>query len=130
VDEDRQEKQRNIWVLETQTKGTGANMVPLERTLKRSDAVPGFGFRKPRPRDPEQPAPREPYRFKITDVMTRRVLAEGLDARAAIEALDDVRSIVDVIVYVWEPEPERWRMLTFGETKTLLDYRDQLTQAG
>jgi hypothetical protein len=130
VAEDRQEKQRNIWVLETQTKGTGANMVPLERTLKRSDAVPGFGFRKPQPRDPEQPAPREPYRFKITDVMTRRVLAEGLDARAAIEALDEVRSIVDVIVYVWEPEPERWRMLTFGETKTLLDYRDQLTQAG
>jgi len=50
VAEDDQDRQRNVWVLETETKGTGANVVPLERTRKRSDAVPGFGFRKPAPR--------------------------------------------------------------------------------
>jgi hypothetical protein len=109
--EKEREKDDGVWVLETQTKGTGANMVPLERTLKRSDAVPGFGFRKPAPREPEAPAPREPYRFKVTDVMTRAVLAEDVDARAALELLDGIRSIVDVIVYVWEPHNERWRIL-------------------
>jgi hypothetical protein len=123
VAEDDQDRQRNVWVLETETKGTGANVVPLERTRKRSDAVPGFGFRKPAPREPEAPAPREPYRFKLTDVMTRAVLAEDVDARAAVELLEGVRSIVDVIVYVWEPQPERWRMLSFGETQTLWDRR-------
>ena len=40
-------------MLETQTKGTGANMVPLERTRKRAEAVPGFNIRKPAPREPE-----------------------------------------------------------------------------
>jgi hypothetical protein len=123
VAEDDQDKQRNVWVLDTETKGTGANMVPLERTRKRSDAVPGFGFRKPAPRAPEAPPPREPYRFKVTDVMTRAVLAEDIDARAAVELLDGVRSIVDVIVYVWEPQAERWRMLSFGETQALWDRR-------
>jgi len=127
VPKDEQERDRNVWVLETQTKGTGANMVPLERTQKRSDAVPGFGFRKPAPRAPEQPAPRAPYRFKIADVMTCAVMAEDVDARGAVEALEDARSIVDVIAYVWEPEAERWRMLTFAETRALWDRRREPT---
>lgn len=117
------EKDGEVWVLETQTKGTGANVVPLGRTRKRSDAVPGFGFRKPAPRAPQQPAPRAPYRFKVTDVMTRQVLGEDIDARAAVELLAGVRSIVDVIVHVWEPEAERWRMLSFGETQALWERR-------
>ena len=121
--EKKREEDGEVWVLETQTKGTGANVVPLERTRKRSDAVPGFGFRKPAPRAPEAPAPREPYRFKVTDVMTREVLGEDVDARATVELLDGVRSIVDVIVYVWEPEAERWRMLSFGETQALWERR-------
>jgi hypothetical protein len=114
-----------VWVLETQTKGTGANVVPLEKVLKGPSApVPGFGFRKPPPREPEPPELREPYRFKLTDVMTREVLAEDVDAREAVTALEDVRSIVDVVVHVWEPTTQRWRMLTFGETRTLWDRRD------
>jgi hypothetical protein len=117
--EKERESDDRVWVLETQTKGTGANMVPLERTRKRPDAVPGFGFRKPARREPEAPAPRAPYRFKVTDVMTREVLGEDLDARATVALLEAVRSIVDVIVYVWEPEAERWRMLSFGETQAL-----------
>jgi hypothetical protein len=119
-------KQDNVWVLDTQTKGTGANMVPLERTRKRAEAVPGFNIRKPEPREPEAPAPREPYRFRVADVLTRRVLADDVDAREAVAALAEVRSIVDVIVYVWEPESERWRMLSFGETQALLEARNEL----
>ena len=55
--------------------------------------------------------------------MTREVLAEGVDARAAVDALEHIRSVVDVVVHVWEPDTERWRLLTFGETMALWDYR-------
>jgi hypothetical protein len=117
-----------VWVLETQTKGTGANMVPLERTHRKSgsDTVPGFFFPDPKPRAPEAPGPRKPREFKVVDLMTRQVLVEGVDARAVVGALEDVRSIVDVSVSVWEPDAERWRLLTFGETQTLWGYRGRI----
>ena len=34
--------------------------------------------------------------------MTRRVLAEDVDARGAVAALADVRSVVDVSISVWD----------------------------
>jgi hypothetical protein len=113
------------WVLETQTKGTGANVVPLDDVLRRpgSAPVPGFGFRKLNPAPAEAPEAPEPRRFKVVDVMTREALAEGVDARTAVDALEDVRSIVDVSIFVWEPSAERWRMLTFAESRLLWDYR-------
>jgi hypothetical protein len=111
-------------VLDTHTKGTGANMVPLGRVLKRgSDTVPGFVLPQRRRPDPPQPGPRTPYRFKVVDLMTRQVLAEDVGARAAIDALNAVRSIVDVTVHVWDDEAARWRRLTFGETSALWKQR-------
>jgi hypothetical protein len=130
VARDKDEQQDNLWVLETQTKGTGANMVPLDRTLKRSEPVKGFNIRKPEPRAAEPPPPREPYRFRLVDVSTRQVLADDIDARAAVQALEGVRSIVDVYVYVWEPEAERWRMLSFAETRALWDRRGRVRPPG
>ena len=111
-----------VWVLDTETKGTGANMVPLERVVKKgSEAVPGFALPDLRP--PPAPEPREPRRFKVLDVMTRQVLADEADARTTVAVLSGVRSIVDVTIYVWEPEGERWRMLSFAETKALWERR-------
>jgi hypothetical protein len=121
---------KKVWVLETQTKGTGANVVPLERVLKKgSDAVPGFKLPGRKARAPEEPAPRQPYAFKVVDLMTREVLGEDLDTGATIELLRDIRSVVDVMVYVWVPEGERWRRLTFRETRALWDYRGRADQA-
>jgi hypothetical protein len=119
-------KLAKVWVLETQTKGTGANMVPLERTQRKpgSDDVPGFVFPELKPL-PER-EPRAPHSFKVVDVMTREVLAEDVDARAAVSALEDVNSIVDVTVSVWDPEAERWRILSFGEKQSLWDYRERI----
>jgi len=116
-----------VWVLDTETKGTGANMVPLERVLSkgRPESVPGFVLPPLRP-SPDQPDPRTPLEFKVMDILTRRILGEGLDARAAVEVLENVRSIVDVNVYVWEPQSDRWRMLTFGETQMLWEYRSRI----
>lgn len=111
-------------MLDTQTKGTGANMVPLDRVLKHgSERVPGF--RLPGRVQPQEPPAesREPYRFRVVDVMTKQVLADDVDARRVVQTLKGIRSIVDVTVYVWEGETERWRRLTFGETKTLWERR-------
>lgn len=108
------------WVLHTETKGTGANMVPLERVTRRSSAPePLVVPAKPQPPTPPEPEPRAPLRFRVVDVMTRQVLADGAGARETIEVLKDVRSIVDVNVYVWQQERDRWRRLTFGERQTL-----------
>lgn len=116
-----------VWVLDTETKGTGANMVPLERVLSkgRPESVPGFVLPPLRP-SPDQPDPRTPLEFKVMDILTRRILGEGLDARGAVEVLENVRSIVDVNAYVWEPQSDRWRMLTFGETQMLWEYRSRI----
>jgi hypothetical protein len=112
------------WVLDTQTKGTGATMVPLESVLKKgSDTVEGF--RLPDRKVPGEPPPaRQPHRFKVVDVLSREALAEDVDVRGAVAALSGVRSVVDVNIYVWDPEGERWRMLNFAQRRTLWEHRD------
>src|SRR5919198_2178310 len=116
---------RRVWVLDTETKGTGAEMVPLDKVLKRPDPrrEPLFVPPKPKPREPEPAEPRRPRRFRVVDVATRAVLADDVGAREALRALNDVRSIVDVHVSVWEPKSERWRLLTLQEQRTLWDRR-------
>jgi hypothetical protein len=59
--------------------------------------------------------------------MTRQVLADGADARATLQALRDVRSVVDVAIYVWQPQDGRWRPLTFEERRALWGQRDAAT---
>jgi hypothetical protein len=121
-------KSGTTWVLRTDTKGTGAQMVPLEDVLRKpgSDRIQGFKIGPLRAPATGEPEPEGPHLFKIVDVMTRQVLGEDVDARETVRLLEDVGSIVDVSVYVWEPASERWRMLTFGETRALWEYRGRL----
>jgi hypothetical protein len=49
------------WVLDTETKGTGANMVPLEKVQKKPDSEDGPA-RTRRPRKTEKAASSEPRR--------------------------------------------------------------------
>jgi hypothetical protein len=116
------------WVLQTQTKGTGATMVPLESVLRKpgSEGVEDFVLPELRQPESEHDEARQPHVFKVIDVMTREVLAENADARSTVAVLEDVPSIVDVTVYVWDAKAERWRLLTFGETKALWEYRGRL----
>jgi hypothetical protein len=117
------------WVLDTETKGTGANMVPLDKVLERRREA-DYWWRRAARRKPldeaHEPAAapeREPYRFRVVDVMTRQVLASDVDARGVVAALGDVRSVVDVIVDVWDPDAGEWRQLTLGELKRIWQYR-------
>jgi hypothetical protein len=116
-----------VWVLDTETKGTGAQMVPLEKVLEKPASRLGSLYvpAPPRPHAPEEPAPRQVRRFRIVDVMTREVLAEDAGVRATLDALRDVRSTVDVSVSVWEPETETWRLLTLGEQRMLWELRER-----
>ena len=51
--------------------------------------------------------------------MSGRVLAEDADARATVHVLEEVRSVVDVRVYVWQPRAKKWRLLSMGEQKAM-----------
>jgi hypothetical protein len=113
-----------VWVLDTETKGTGAQMVPLESTLKQPQAkehfLPATAKRhKPAP----APVERAPRRFRVTEVVSRQILGDELDARATLTLLGGQRSSVDVNVSVWEPEEERWRLLTLAEKQLLWERR-------
>jgi len=112
------------WILQTETKGTGATMVPLERATKRSAPESVSVPRKPKPREPKPPKPRAPRRFRVVDVMTQRSVIDDASAAETVAALREVRSIVDVNVYVWQEERERWRLLTFPEQRALFDAKD------
>ncbi len=113
-------ERRRVWVLDTETKGTGAEMVPLEKVLRKPGAEPARRLpaprRRPRP-EPAEPAPRAPRRFRAVDVVTREMLADDADAATLLAALGRVRSSVDVNVYVWEDDPGEWRLLSLAEQR-------------
>jgi hypothetical protein len=110
-----------VWVLETSTKGTGANVVPLERVLESpsSNQTPLYVPPKRRPAPALEPEPRAPRRFKIVDLLSRQVLAEDAGVRETVATLGEIRSVVDVNIYVWEPKHDRWRLLTGSEQAAL-----------
>ncbi len=102
-------------------------MVPLDRVLRQrgADAVAEFVLPELKPPAPAPIQAPKPLEFKVVDVMTRQVLAEHANTRATVQALAEVHSIVDVTIYVWERERERWRRLTFSEARALWNYRGQ-----
>jgi hypothetical protein len=109
--------ERRTWVLDTETKGTGARVVPLDRFEHPQDPkreklwVPP----KRRPREPKAPEPRAPRRFRVVDVLSRRVLLEDGGVRETLELLGGIPSALDVSISVWEPADERWRLLSLAE---------------
>jgi hypothetical protein len=80
----------------------------------------------PDPTTTADPTAAPPRTFKVVDVTTRRVLAEGAGARSTVAVLEDVRSLVEVNVFVWEPQGDRWRMLTLAEQSALWGFRGRL----
>jgi len=113
------------WVLDTETKGTGAQMVPLEKRRaepgrERDLTLVELGGPTRALPEPGQPAPKL---FKVVDVMSARTLAENVGAREAVGALEGLRSVLDARISVWSPERGRWRVLTLDEAKALWAFR-------
>ncbi len=115
------------WVLDTETKGTGAHVVPLEKVLRTSAPRPQLNVveleRPVAPKPVPAPSAPTPRRFKVVDVMTRETLAENADTRTTLELLGRIRSVVDVHVYGWSLERRRWRLLRIDEQRALWDLR-------
>jgi hypothetical protein len=125
-------KKRTAWVLDTETKGTGAEMVPLERLEERKrlkgarERIRVIARGEPDAQSetrPDAEAPRVPRRFKVVNVLSRQLLADDVGLSEALEALRDVDSVVDANVYIWEPDEEDWRPLTLSERRTLWGFR-------
>jgi hypothetical protein len=118
------------WVLNTETKGTGAHVTPLKPEQPRTERdLAIVTLERPPGRTEDTPAPtaaRAPRAFKVVDVMGARVLAEGVGARETLELLAGMRSVTDVRIYVWVEGIERWRLLTLGEQKALWGMRDRV----
>jgi hypothetical protein len=113
------------WILDTETKGTGAHIAPLKGDSPRDEReLATVVFERP-PRRVETPEP-APRAFKVVDVRSARVLAEGADTRETLELLANMSSVVDARVYVWAPANERWRLLTLAEQKTLWELRGRV----
>jgi hypothetical protein len=121
------------WVLETHTKGTGANIVPLEDDSPApapAEREPLFVPRKPAPKAPAPPPPKAPSRFKVVEVTTGRVLAEDAGVRATVELLrDEVAGITDVTIWIWREPQGRYVLLTHGEQRRLWELRDRVGPA-
>jgi hypothetical protein len=125
-------KKRTTWVLDTETKGTGAEMIPLERLEERKrlkverEPVRVVARGEPAGQEPapEPEGPPAPRRFKVVSVLSRQVLAEDVGISGALDALRGVGSVVDANVYVWEPEDDDWRPLSLTERRTLWGFRD------
>src|SRR3954447_25906964 len=113
------------WVLETHTKGTGANIVPLDREQDPPAREPDPVFVHPptRPKPPKPPEPRKPRRCRVVDVTRREVLADDALAREALAALRDVHSVTDVAISSWSEKHGRYRLLTVGEQQALWEMR-------
>jgi hypothetical protein len=113
-----------VWVLDTETKGTGAQMVPLEKTLRQPASEPVRRRARPVSKPVEKaPEPTPPRRFRVIDARSRELLADDANAPETLELLRDVEQPVDVSVYVWEPKAETWRLLTNREKALLWDFR-------
>jgi len=113
------------WVLDLDPSGTGAEMRPLDSVLRKPERQPDLALvkRKPEPRPEKTPEPRKPRRFKVVDVMTGQVKAEGASTRATVELLAQVRAVDDVRDHVWSEDAGRWRLLTRAEQRRLWDLR-------
>ena len=113
-----------VWVLDTETKGTGAQMVPLESTLKtpqpKEHFLPATARRhKPAP----EPVERAPRRFRVTDVVSRRTLGDDLDARATLGAVGRAAQQRRRQRLGLGAGEDRWRLLTLAEKQLLWERR-------
>ena len=120
------------WYLDTETKGTGAHVAPLDRARERrpeKDELDLVTF-KVSPAHVGSSASADvalcghaPLAFKVLDVMTSRVLAEGVDARAVVDLFEGFSSLVDVRIYARPRGAQRWRLLGVDELRVLWSFR-------
>jgi hypothetical protein len=113
------------WILDSETKGTGAHIAPLDggAAEPRSERDLSLVKLKRAPAPTQEPASPEPLRFKVVDVMSAHVLGEGVDVREAVGLLEGMHSVLDARIFVRVPKTGRWRLLGLDEQKALWRFR-------
>jgi hypothetical protein len=84
------------WVLDTDTKGTGANMVPLEKVLRKQDDAPARPRRAARRPEPaSRPAERRPAARRAAEPVetTRTALPPGHVRKRATGEIGQVKAV-------------------------------------
>jgi hypothetical protein len=119
------------WILDTETKGTGAHMAPLRpagggRAKEGSLALVELKRPARPPRESQSP---RPIRFRVTDAMSGRVLAEDVGVRDAVRALEGMRSALDARIAVRSGESGRWRLLGLEQRRELWSMRGRMRAA-
>ena len=119
---------RKVWILDTETKGTGAHVAPYEKARQpvRDDQELAIVALDRPPRPTPEPEPPQPLLFKVVNVMSSQVLGEGVGARDAVELLEGMGSVLDARIFVWLAKSGRWRLLTLDESKLLWGFRGRL----
>ncbi len=110
------------WVLDTETKGTGAHVEPLRDARRGPEKELSLTRFKAPPRAPAVTAAPGPRRFRVVDVLGGGLLADDVGIEAALAALEPLRNALDARVYVRSGEGARWRLLTLAQTRALWDY--------
>lgn len=114
------------WVLDTETKGTGAHIAPLKESAARQAEreLEVVTFKRTLP-PAASPAQTPSASFKVVDVRSARVIGEGIDTRATVDLLTRMNSVTDARIYVWMHAARRWRLLSLREQRTLWAFREQ-----
>jgi hypothetical protein len=81
-----------VWVLDTDTKGTGASMVPLEKTLKKPEPPAKPGDRRPKAARPKPPR-RAPERKSSPRQATSTPLPPGHVRKRATGEIGRVQAV-------------------------------------
>lgn len=86
---------RKTWVLDTETKGTGANVVPLEKVQKKPEAAPAPGSRRAKRSSPGRPSEkcRAPAPAKPPVERTATLLPPGHVRSRTTGEIGQVRSV-------------------------------------
>jgi hypothetical protein len=80
---------RKVWILDTETKGTGANVVPLEKTQRQ----PSEPESEPRPRRRQKPARRTKPAVKPEPERTATALPPGHVRKKATGEIGRIESV-------------------------------------
>ena len=120
------------WVLDTETKGTGAHIAPLKRNDgAKSRELNLVRFHPPAAAggsassDAKRSVSAQAMRFKVVDILAARVLVEDVTLRAALRALGSLRKAIDARVYVRRGDRERWHLLSLADTRRLWSLRER-----
>ena len=114
------------WVLDTETKGTGAHIAPLKRNdgaksreLNLVRFHPPAAARGSGSAAAERSVSARALRFKVVDILAARVLVEDVTLSAALRALGSLRKAIDARVYVRRAKDGRWQLLSLSDTRRL-----------